>query len=70
MTHDDALRTMSTERYVLGELQDGERDDYEEHLFGANSVWRSFGLHRCLWTGRAPSSVPCRLFRSRRHRAG
>lgn len=33
MTHDDALRDMMTERYVLGELENGTRDAYEEHLF-------------------------------------
>ncbi len=33
MTHDDALRDMMTERYVLGELEDEARDAYEEHLF-------------------------------------
>lgn len=33
MTHDDALRDMMTERYVLGELANGERDAYEAHLF-------------------------------------
>ena len=34
MNHDEALRGMATEKYVLGELQDGSRDEYEEHLFG------------------------------------
>lgn len=33
MTHDDALRDMLTERYVLGELENGARDAYEAHLF-------------------------------------
>lgn len=36
MTHDDALRDMMTERYVLGELENGARDEYEEHLFGCD----------------------------------
>ncbi len=34
MTHDDALHDMLTERYVLGELDNGARDEYEDHLFG------------------------------------
>ncbi len=33
MTHDEALREMLTERYVLGELDSGARDEYEDHLF-------------------------------------
>lgn len=33
MTHDDAQREMSVERYLLGELQADARDDFEEHLF-------------------------------------
>ena len=33
MTHDDALRDMLTERYMLGELENGARDAYETHLF-------------------------------------
>ena len=33
MTHDEALRDMMTERYVLEELKGGERDAYEAHLF-------------------------------------
>lgn len=34
MTHDEALREMLTEQYVLGELESEARDEYEEHLFG------------------------------------
>ena len=33
MTHDEALRDMLTERYVLGELENGVRDEFEAHLF-------------------------------------
>ena len=34
MNHEEVVREMTTERYVLGELQNGARDEYEEHLFG------------------------------------
>ena len=33
MNHDEALREMATERYLLGELENDARDAYEEHLF-------------------------------------
>lgn len=33
MTHEDALKEMSVERYLLGELTGESRDTFEEHLF-------------------------------------
>ena len=33
MTHDDAQREMSVERYLLGELEGDARDEFENHLF-------------------------------------
>src|SRR3954462_2654256 len=33
MNHQDALREMSVERYLLGELTGESRDIFEEHLF-------------------------------------
>lgn len=33
MTHDEAQREMSVERYLLGELQENARDEFEDHLF-------------------------------------
>ena len=33
MNHADALREMSVERYMLGELTGTERDSFEEHMF-------------------------------------
>ena len=33
MTHDEAQREMSVERYLLGELQGDARDEFEDHLF-------------------------------------
>ena len=33
MNHEDAVREMATERYLLGELEAGARDAYEDHLF-------------------------------------
>ncbi|HEY2499134.1 MAG TPA: zf-HC2 domain-containing protein [Candidatus Angelobacter sp.] len=31
--HDEAMQNMIAERYLLGELSEGDRDAYEEHLF-------------------------------------
>lgn len=36
MTHNDALHDMLAEQYVLGELEDGTRDAFEEHMFGCD----------------------------------
>jgi hypothetical protein len=33
MDHEQAIKKMMAERYLLGELSDNERDAYEEHLF-------------------------------------
>ena len=33
MNHQDALKEMAVERYLLGELQDASLEDFEEHLF-------------------------------------
>ena len=33
MNHQDALREMSVEKYLLGELTGGAREEFEEHLF-------------------------------------
>lgn len=33
MNHEDAITSMTAERYILGELESGERDAFEEHFF-------------------------------------
>jgi hypothetical protein len=33
MDHEEAIKNLTAERYLLGELSVGERDAYEEHLF-------------------------------------
>ncbi|MCU1312252.1 MAG: hypothetical protein JWM54_9, partial [Acidobacteriaceae bacterium] len=33
MTHEDALRQMAVEQYLLGELPDESRNAFEEHFF-------------------------------------
>jgi hypothetical protein len=33
MTHDAAVKSMATERYLLEEMSDAERDAFEEHFF-------------------------------------
>lgn len=34
MNHDEALRLMASEKYLLDELEAPVRDDFEEHMFG------------------------------------
>lgn len=34
--HDEAVDTMAAERYVLGELHDSEREEFEEHFFSCH----------------------------------
>jgi hypothetical protein len=33
MNHDDAIKTMAAERYILDDLEQAERDAFEEHFF-------------------------------------
>ena len=33
MNHNDAVKMMATERYLLGEMEPGAREDFEEHFF-------------------------------------
>jgi hypothetical protein len=33
MTHDNAIKTMAAERYILDDLEPAERDAFEEHFF-------------------------------------
>jgi hypothetical protein len=33
MEHQEAVNTLATERYLLGEMTDAERDSFEEHFF-------------------------------------
>ena len=33
MTHDEAIKNMAAERYILDELEPAERDAFEEHFF-------------------------------------
>src|SRR5207244_3177804 len=33
MNHDDATKSLASERYILGELNESERDAFEEHFF-------------------------------------
>jgi hypothetical protein len=38
--HDEAVKSLMAERYLLGELNAGERDAYEEHLFGCDACFQ------------------------------
>ena len=33
INHEEAIKNLTAERYLLGELSEGDRDAYEEHLF-------------------------------------
>jgi hypothetical protein len=33
MQHEEAVETLASERYLLGEMNDAERDSFEEHFF-------------------------------------
>src|ERR1044071_148660 len=37
--HQDAVKSLMAERYLLGELNAGERDAYEEHLFSCDACF-------------------------------
>lgn len=39
INHDDAIKNLMAERYLLGELNTDERDAYEEHLFSCNACF-------------------------------
>lgn len=36
ITHDEAIKDLMAERYLLGELNTAERDSYEQHLFSCD----------------------------------
>lgn len=39
ISHDDAVKNLMAERYLLGELATTERDAYEEHLFSCDACF-------------------------------
>ena len=39
INHDDAVKDLMAERYLLGELNTAERDAYEEHLFSCDACF-------------------------------
>ena len=39
MNHDDAVKNLMAERYLLGELNTAERDAYEDHLFSCDACF-------------------------------
>lgn len=39
LNHDDAIKDLMAERYLLGELNAAERDAYEEHLFSCDACF-------------------------------
>jgi hypothetical protein len=39
INHDDAIKDLMAERYLLGELDAAEREAYEEHLFSCDSCF-------------------------------
>ena len=39
INHDDAMKDLMAERYLLGELNTDERDAYEEHLFSCDACF-------------------------------
>src|SRR3954464_13604973 len=36
MNHDEAMKSLAAERYILGELEAAERDAFEDHFFECN----------------------------------
>ena len=39
INHDEAVRDLMAERYLLGELNDADREAYEEHLFSCDACF-------------------------------
>jgi hypothetical protein len=37
--HQDAVKSLMAERYLLGELNAGEREAYEEHFFSCDACF-------------------------------
>ena len=61
MTHQDAVKDLAVERYLLGELTGGVRDQFEEHLFDCQECTAELkdGV-LFLEAGRAESFEPAR----------
>ncbi len=44
MQHKDCRRTLAAERYLLGEMNEAEMQEYESHYFDCNSCARELEL--------------------------
>ncbi len=44
MRHKDFIRTLAAERYLLGDMNDAEMQEYESHYFDCDSCARELGL--------------------------
>jgi len=44
MDHEQAMKNLVAERYLLGELNESERDAYEEHLFNCSACFEQVSL--------------------------
>jgi len=44
MDHEQAMKNLVAERYLLGELTENERDAYEEHLFNCSTCFEQVSL--------------------------
>jgi anti-sigma factor RsiW len=45
MDHDEAISTHAATRYVLGEMDDKERDAFEDHMFACPECAKQVILH-------------------------
>lgn len=69
MDHHDAVRTLAAERYLLEEMSESEREEFEAHYFEcptcAESVRTGAALADAARAGRVPAGAPT-LVRTRR----
>jgi hypothetical protein len=68
MTHQDAIQTMASERYLLGEMTERERDRFEEHYFDcfecADEIRLASVVREELAGGARPAAKPLELLRA------
>src|SRR6185312_8464740 len=67
MNHDEALKTLATERYLLQEMNDEQRRDFEEHYLGCPECFEAviFGSDFVTEMRNVPLPAPAPGFREK-----
>jgi hypothetical protein len=65
MEHQEAVRTLASERYLLGEMTEAERDSFEDHFFSCTECADDVLAGEKMRTGAASGLVPASATKKR-----